>query len=103
MREGVDRAAGQQMRRLGVPVNVGDDACVRSQRVNECRITTSPGHHFDQLAGGDGTVLLAVLTDGPLGGGHLVLGVAVELAQTVLVVELVETLQREMTPGVYME
>lgn len=99
MRERIDRAAGEQMRRLGVPINVGDDTRVRPQRMYERRIARTPGYHLDQLTGGNGAILLALLADCPFGGGHFVLGVAVEFPQTVLVVELVETLQGQMTPA----
>lgn len=76
-----------------MPIDVGNDARVRAQRVDQQWVAGAPRDDLNQLAGGDGTVLLALLANGPFGRGHLVLGVAVEFAHAVLVLVLVETLQ----------
>lgn len=89
MGESVDGAAGQKVRRLGVPVDVRDDSGVGAQRMDQQRVARSPGDHFDQLAGGDGAVLLAGLANGPFGSRHFVFGVTVKLAHAVLVLVLV--------------
>lgn len=101
MRERIDRAAGQQVWRLRVPIDVGDDPSVRPQRVYQRRVTGAPRHHLDELACCDGAILLRLVANGPLGGGDLVLRVAVVLFDEVLVVYLVlvEFLQCQMPPN----
>jgi hypothetical protein len=97
MRERVNRAAGQQMRLLRMPINVGDAARVRTQTVDESRIALGPRHHLNGLAGRDGTVFLAVLANRPFGCRHFVFGVSLELVQRLNVAILFEALQGQVS------
>jgi hypothetical protein len=90
----VDAAGGQHVRVLAVPVDVGDDARVRPQRVLEHGTGLGPFEHLDELRRGDGTEGRRLAAYCELCARHLELAVAVEELQRLRVV--VEVFEREM-------
>lgn len=73
-----------------MPVDVGDDSRVCSQRMNERRIARSPCDHFNQLTGGYCAVFLRLLTNGPFGRRNFMLGVSMEFSQKIVIVHLID-------------